>query len=253
MNHKRLISYGALLLFCIAIVCLKAVLGFQNFAYNPRSDLNLYPTEAALQYHWSEVVAKGGDIPLALARAQYPEGLRVGTDVTIAMEYVAGYCYRFLAEPLGAGPFHRYSIWFIAVMSTTAVPVVFILALALFRSHWAAWCAALLYGLHPFSFMRVIRNFGRENFALTFIFLAILGLVLLLQVVDRRRQVLALILAVVAQVVAFLFWHVSRFAFDVTMLCLLIVWLQGLLRCFLPWFCFLCCAAAGSSCRLGHW
>jgi len=228
MKRTRTLSLLILIIFFLFISGLKIFLSYENPAFNPLDDTYLYKTEAALQYYYAKEVAYGNKLPEIDFRAQYPEGLNLKTDLTACMEYLAGYSYRYIFNPLFNIPFHIYSIWFIAIISSFPIIVIYFLGLLTFHKLSAAWISSLFYGLSPFTFMRVIENFGKENLALNFIFLSSLGLLIAIRSVESKRKTginlyIGLFFAILGYGLAFLSWHASRFSFIAEMLIIFIL------------------------------
>ena len=229
MKNESFFNHSGLFLFFILIVVFKATLSFNSPSYNPNDDTCLYPTEAAMQYHYAKLVAQGESLPEIDFRAQYPEGLNFKTDLTLCMEYIAGFSYRFIFHPTIKIPFHVFSIWFIAFVSTLPLFVCFWGAKVFFQKNYSAWFAVLIYGLSPFFFLRGINNFGRENLSLFFIFLGSVGFLGALNQIDKAewKKWTGLIFSALGWGLALLSWHVSRFVLEIEFTILLALFLLG--------------------------
>jgi hypothetical protein len=226
-----------LLLLFVLVVGFRAAQSFASPFYDPAGESAFYPAEAGIQYHWANRFAAGEKLPGTDVRAQFPEGLRMAADITLFMEPVAGWTYRFIVAPLLRISFFDYSIWFIAVVSALPLLIAWGLGRVLGGSAVAGWVAAGLLALHPLGLDRVVRNFGRENFALTFVFLPLLGLAFAWREsrkpegkdrLFRNPLVLAgILIAVVGQYIAFASWHLSRALFEVEVLALVVLSVLG--------------------------
>jgi len=226
-SHRVVLFTETLLLATVffAAILLRVGMSWNHPAYVPGDATCFYPAEAALQYRWAWQLASEGTLPPVDLRAQWPEGLRFGIDITPVMEHVAAAVWRFL--PLRPATFFDYSILFIAVVSSFPVLLAYAAVRALGGGALGGLVAAFLTGFHPWSLERVVRNFGRENFTLTFVLLPLVCLLWLWRQ-DRapmapRRIFGALAIAFAAQAVAFASWHMARplFEFHAGMLLLL--------------------------------
>ncbi|MDK2973027.1 MAG: Q-cell neuroblast polarization [Candidatus Sumerlaeota bacterium] len=180
--------------------------------------IDIFPSEAAIQYSMAREIAEGRPIPARDFRLQWPEGISTRRDMTLGIEYVAGWSAR-LARALGITlPFPYWAVLVAALLSMlTAVPV-FLLARTLVErgGNTAGLVAAALWTLHPLASLRVIGNFGRENLALPFLFLGSWGVMGLLREGEReedpgfRRLAGPALAAVLGFGGALAFWHLSR-------------------------------------------
>jgi Q-cell neuroblast polarisation len=229
LTFQRYISYLLIFLLFLVIVTLKIFLSYQNPRYTSENQLCYFQSEAALQYQFSRQIAEGNSIPNNLQRLQAPEGVRVGEDLTVFQEYVCGWSYRFLIHPITGIDFFTFALFFIAVISTLPIFVIYFFGAEILSSKSSGYIGALLYAFHPLNYTRSVGSFGRENFSLFFVFLALFSLIYIWKHTGiqqyKGKIILFLSIAVLAQATAFASWHLSRFIFTlemgiITILCL---------------------------------
>lgn len=204
----------------VAAVVYRISCSYASPYYVPGDATGFFPAEAALQYRWAHDLAMGIRALSRDQRAQWPEGLNFGVDITDLMERVAAAVWRVVAQP--SDRFFEFAIAFVAVCSSAVVIVVWLAARGTGAQLVGATVAAFLVGFHPWGLGRVLRNFGRENFALAFV---LLPCVLLLGMWHRRSwrprpalpsamAVAAVVCAAAAQAIAFASWHMARPLFE---------------------------------------
>ena len=200
------------------LISLTKVQATRSLGYFHRNDSTaFYRTESAVQYRYAKMVAEGKPIPTHDVMLQFPEGVETFRDLTVLMEYVAGYMYRLLGGIVENTSFHVFLIGLTSFFSSLSVIAAYFLARLVFRSHLAGAIASLLYGLSKPSVERLIGLYEREHFAIPFMFG---GVALLAASLDpetnRKRHGHALIQAGAAGLllaVGLASWHFSRFFF----------------------------------------
>lgn len=199
----------------------RITLSFAHPAYRPGDATAYYPAEAALQYRWAHDLAVQGKLPSVDRRAQWPEGLRFGTDITPVMEHIAAWLFRSTAP--SSLSFFDFSIWFVAAVSSLGAILAYLAVRLLGGGVAGALLAAFLAGFHPCVLERVVRNFGRENFALFFVFVPVACVLALWrkQRASASLQVIILAFATISQAVAFASWHMARPLFELHALVLI--------------------------------
>jgi len=207
--------YLAALFTFVSVTKVQANMSLDRF--DPEDDTAFYWTEAAVHYRYARMVAEGRPIPRHDIMLQYPEGVDTFRALTVVMEYVAGYTYRLLAGLVENVPFHVFLIWLTSFFSSLSLIPAYFLARRLFRSELAGLVASLFYGLSLASARRMIGNYGREDFALPFLFGAVALLAMDLDAKDDvKGRSLTLMQAGGAGLllsVGLASWHFSRFFF----------------------------------------
>lgn len=199
-----------LLLITIAFATWYKIAAFERSSrYDPIDETCQYWTESAFHYRYARMVAEGHLVPAFDRDAQHPEGVKPYDELTIGMEYPPGLLYGIVKMVAPGVPFHRWLVWFVCAFSSLSIVAAFVAARAIWSSAAAGHVAAIAYALSPFSFNRLIGNYGREDFALPILFLSFAFLVAAMHGGERRRRDTAL--AAVLLVVGLAVWHVSRF------------------------------------------
>ncbi len=205
----------------IAIYILASLLKlhhFQNVPYfHPRNDTCLFTSEGALQYRYARMVANGQSIPQLDVKAQYPEGLKVFSDLTISMEFVSGYLYRLLS-PLISLPFHIFLIYFICFFSSLTILAVYLISLKVWENRFSALVSTCFYAFSLPSMSRTIGNYLREDFALPFIFFSLYFFLASLyeandSSIRKYWRALAPYLSGLLMAIALASWHLTSFYF----------------------------------------
>jgi len=128
-----------------------------------------YTLESALLFHYAETYQQTGRIPRLDERAQMPEGLRVGRELSVGKGLVAAWLYNGLG--VRGMSFQRFVRRFDAAWYCLGVVPLFFLVRGRTRSGLAAAVASLPLAL---AYTAVVRStgleFSRENFALPLIF-----------------------------------------------------------------------------------
>jgi hypothetical protein len=216
-HHGRLLAevLVAVALF-VAAVALRVWLSQDHPAYHAGDATAYYPAEAALQFRWAQELALQGRLLPVDYRAQWPEGLRFGVDITPVMEHTAAFVWRSL--PWRPASFFDFSILFVAAVSSLTVVLSWVAVRWLGGGAAGAAVAAFLAAFHPWALERVIRNFGRENFALVWVVTPLVCLFVLWHRARRQvraREVAALLaVSFLAQALAFASWHMARPLFE---------------------------------------
>jgi hypothetical protein len=208
-------------LFALAVL-FRALLSFSSPFYVPGDPTAFFPAEAGMQYRWAATFAEKGTLEARDFHAQWPEGLRFSTDILPTMELVAGWLWRWAK---GYFPdFFSFALFFVAFVSSLPILLVYWAARGLGARWGGAFCGAFGAAFQPSALERVVRNFGRENFALVFVLCPIVCLWALLRLnrrcglsSSRNARLFAVVLlsaSVVSQGIAFASWHMSRALFE---------------------------------------
>ncbi len=205
---RKFLPLLALCAIYLTLSAAKVILTQSSPYYSPTDETNLHFTENAIQYRYAKLIGEGIGIPDVDTRVQHPEGIRVGRELTIALERVSGSIFRTLTFIGYDTPFHVYSVYFIAFFSSLAVFPLYLAASRL----WGGWPTGLLitvfYSVMPPAWLRTVTSFSREDFTLTFLFA---GMVCfgLSQLKDRERWlpwVAGITLSIAAGS-----WHITNF------------------------------------------
>jgi len=198
-----------LLLLVVAATAYKIAAFERSPRFNPIDETCQFWTESAFHYRHARMVADGGLIPALDRAVQFPEGVETYRHLTIGMEYPPGLLYRLVHVVAPGLPFHRWLVWFICAFSSLSIVAAFFTARAAWGSEAAGAVASAAYALSPFSFNRLIGNYGREDFALPILFLSFAAFAESLRGRAQRRR--SAFLAAALLVVGLAVWHVSRF------------------------------------------
>ncbi len=194
---------------------IKVYLSHEEIEVHGWNTETFYPSEATLQFYWSGIVQENGALPSKDSRIQFPEGLKHWIDTTPVLEYICGNS-PLLSRFRTQNPI-VYSILWIAFLSSLPILIAGYFAYSQRLDLVTLSLCLSVYLLHPFSYLRVIGNFGRENLSYTFIFAVF---VLTLIILSRKaasessewkpRDWAEPALAAFFQWLAFSSWHMSR-------------------------------------------
>jgi hypothetical protein len=205
----------------IAICILASLLKFYHFQrapyFHPQNDTWLFTSESALQYRYAKMVANGQSIPLLDVKAQYPEGLEVFSNLTVFMEFVSGFLYRFFSRFVKI-PFHVFLIYFICFFSSLTIFPVYLISYKVWGSRFSALASTAFYAFSLPGMSRTIGNYLLEDFAFPFIFFSLyFFLVSLCETNDtsakKYLRTLAPYLSGLFMAIALLSWHLTSFYF----------------------------------------
>lgn len=195
------------------LMMLNVYLKVRHSATLPRFDLQdetgYYKVESAFQYRYARLVADGLPIPELDVDAQYPEGIRVGRELTMWMEYATGWSYRLW--PFESRPrFSWFVILWVSAVSSISLAAFYFLALRLTSDPILSLAGTALYGLSWAAISDLIGTYGFQCFALPLIFTAAAFLAAALDP-EEKRPLLKSCLAGAALFAALAGWHVTRF------------------------------------------
>lgn len=139
--------------------------------YDPADDTAYFQAESALQYRYARMLANGEEVPAVDARAQYPEGLKVGREISIWMEKATAFTSRALFDS-PPRPYHVFVIFWACALSGLSVLACCLLGLAL-DGPLNALAAALLFGVCWIGSTLVTDAYGFQVFALPLMFFAV--------------------------------------------------------------------------------
>ncbi|MFT7513084.1 MAG: hypothetical protein ACI9QL_002292 [Candidatus Omnitrophota bacterium] len=198
---------------CCLLILYAVGAGFRLFQfqqlpnYHPQSDIGLFWSENALQYHYAREVAEGRTPPRIDPLFEHPEGLETRKQLTMMMEYVHGGLYRIFG---GGQAFHSFLTVCICFTSMLLLFPVYGIARELTGQAWPGVYAAALYTVAMPGFARILGSYGREHFALPLIFGGLWAL-LRSMTAERRSHWFALTAGIFFSL-ALASWHFARFA-----------------------------------------
>ena len=147
--------------------------------YRPGEDAGYFNVESAFQYRYARMIAAGIAVPEVDRDAQYPEGVRTSSELTMPMKYLTGWTHAFLRGAPGPD-FLGFVLLWVAAVSSLSVPAFFGAALRLTKDPALAGAGTLAYGLSWASISDLIGTYGFQTLALplllgsVFLFLAAL-------------------------------------------------------------------------------
>ncbi|MDO8804719.1 MAG: hypothetical protein Q7R35_09805 [Elusimicrobiota bacterium] len=184
-------------------------------SYNPADDTGYFQAEDALQYRYARMLANGEAVPFIDTRAQYPEGLKVGREISLWMEQVTAFTSRVLyGSP--PRPYHTFVIFLVCVLSGVSVLACYLLGLSLGEPP-AALAAALLFGVCWIGSTLTTAAYGFQTFALPLLFFAVAALAAALSEGSARPGAWSPPAAAwaaaggAALAIALVSWHFTRF------------------------------------------
>jgi tetratricopeptide (TPR) repeat protein len=210
LSRARLTPTRALLAAAVLWATLFKIASFETSSrFDPLDETCLFWTESAFHYRYARMIAQGRSIPALDRDVQHPEGMALFRQETPAMEFAAGLPYRAIRLLAPGLPFHRWLVWFVCAFSSLSIVACFLAARAVWRTEAAGIVAAAAYALSPLSFVRLVGNYGREDFALPILFLSFASIAAALRGGARRRAWAAS--GALSLAVGLGAWHVSRF------------------------------------------
>lgn len=133
-------------MFCFMVV-FKIGSIFSSDYFNAHNETAHFWTESALHYRMAQHIAYYGYFPFMDKNAQYPEGVDVQNRLTIIMETISGYMYRFFIPR--TVPFHVFLVVFISLYSSLAIFPLYLSIHVLYKSKVAALFGSALYAVTP--------------------------------------------------------------------------------------------------------
>ncbi|HBA59913.1 MAG TPA: hypothetical protein DCZ92_03650 [Elusimicrobia bacterium] len=178
-------------------------------AYSPSDDTAYFQSESAFQYRYARLLAAGETVPVIDTRAQYPEGVKVGRELSLWMERATAAASRLLYEKPPA-PYHTFVIFWVCAVSALSVLSCYLLGLALLGSAPAALAAALLFGVCWIGSSLTAQAYGFQAFALPLLFFATAAFAAALNK-ERAHPAGWLAAGAAAFAIALVSWHFARF------------------------------------------
>jgi len=211
-NIKPITIYLILIVLVFGTSLYKIIKVKNNSHFNPSSPGSLYYAEAAFQYRYAEIIAKGGKNILHTLKndrfVQYPETINVFKYETIMMEFFYGSLYRICNLGL---PFNLFLIYANSFFSSLSLIMVFLIAKRLFKNDLISLGATLYYITTPASYLRIAAgSFLREDFALVFLLLSVW---LIMMQLDAKSNPLLSSITGLAIVFSLSSWHFSHFIY----------------------------------------
>lgn len=177
--------------------------------YNPDDDTGYFRVESALQYRYARMIAQGEKIPAVDQAAQYPEGVRVWSELTMLMEYATAWTYRLL--PWTTAPdFLWFVILWVSAVSSLSIAACYFIGLRLTRDPPLALAAAAAYGLSYAGMSDLIGVYGFQCFAVPLILASLACFIAALDPEEKHPRA-ARVLSGITIALALASWHVTRF------------------------------------------
>ncbi len=211
-NIKPITIYLILIVLVFGTSLYKIIKVKNNSHFNPSSPGSLYYAEAAFQYRYAEIIAKGGKNILHTLKndrfVQYPETINVFKYYTIMMEFFYGFLYRIFNLGL---PFNLFFIYTNSFFSSLLLIMVFLITKKLFKNDLVSLGAVLYYITTPASYLRTAAgSFLQEDFALVFL---LLSAWLIMMQLDAKSNPLLSCITGLAIVFSLSSWHFSHFIY----------------------------------------
>lgn len=131
--------------FIVIVFCLFCLANLTRWAFRNHLGYPRFMAEGAAHYRYTEMVAGGGAVPALDRKAQWPEGLRVYRETSIAMEYLCGFVYRLI--PGGKPDLPSFIRFFSAFFFSLAVFPISFLSADLWRSRAAGILSAAIFAV----------------------------------------------------------------------------------------------------------
>lgn len=215
--NPRLLSTSVLLFIFFISMFMKIFFFVHLTVFDYHDDTALFWTESAFQYRYARMVAHGDPLPSIDYKVQHPEGLKIFSHITIAMELFSGYLYQFFSIVFPHLPFHVFLIYFICLFSSVSIFAVYFITQELWDNRIASILSSAFYAFNSTGFDRTIGNYSREDFCLPFIFFGLLFFIVSNS--DKKSHCIcfkknaAPILSGLFMSIALSSWHFSRFYF----------------------------------------
>lgn len=178
-------------------------------AYSPSDDTAYFQSESAFQYRYARLLAAGESVPAPDTRAQYPEGVKTGREISLWMERATAAASRVLYDEPPA-PYHTFVIFWVCAFSALSGLSVYLLGLKLGGSPPAALAAAVLFGVCWITSSLTARAYGFQAFALPLLFYAVAAFSAALDE-KNARSAAWLATGAAAFAIALVSWHFARF------------------------------------------
>ncbi len=216
---ERALTWLAAATLAMLGVYLRVSLSTQLPQFDPDDDTGYYHVESAFQYRYAKRLAFGPAVPSVDAAAQYPEGVRVGRDVSLVMERATAASYKALGSQPPSG-FHRFTILWIAVFCALPVLALFAACERLSRAPPLALLCAGTYASCWAAASVAAGRYGFLAFSAPLLLCAAALLVPALDPAERRPDVWAGA-AASAVAVSLASWHSASFMLSMLWLALL--------------------------------
>lgn len=183
--------------FIILLVILAALSNAARYVYRERVPAGRFSAESASHFRYTRMVAGGEPIPSPDIKAQYPEGLDVAGETSIAMEYLYGLAHR--AMPGGGPPLDGFVRWFSVLVFTLALFPLASISARLWGDRRAGVITAAVFTV---ALPLVGRSSGfeliRENLALPLIVFHLFAMLLAMEKPSAARAAVSAILLAAA-------------------------------------------------------
>jgi len=195
------------------MVGMKLYFTFSRTFYSPRDDTALFWTESALQYRTAKLVATHGSLPALDLKTQHPEGLDIKGRLTVLMEIITGYTYRFLIPK--TIPFHIFLLIFVAVYSSLSIFPLYHSINLLCNKKIAGLVGATMYAVTPAIYITVVApGYELQDFTLPLIFTHLYFFIRAMKEIRGSISTYAFLSA------SFLFaalasWHLTQFYYTI--------------------------------------
>lgn len=176
--------------------------------FDPDDELGYYKVESAYQYRYARMIAEGAPVPEVDIDAQYPEGVRVTRELTMAMERATGWCWRLWPSWLPKPAFPQFVILWVSVVSSLSLISFYAILLMLTGDAGVALAASACYGLSWAAISDLIGTYGFQCLALPLIFA---GIAFFIAALKAGKPFPLAVAAGLAWAAALGSWHVTRF------------------------------------------
>ncbi len=222
LRHAEIRNWQRDLFFAMVLLLTAAGLKGYLGSKNPKikgDGVNLFWAESAIQFYYARLISEAKEVPDIDKRAQYPEGFPVKESLTMGIEYVTGGLYRFLG--IKNIPFHRFLLLMVYIYSSIGIIAFYFCCNALWRSRSISVILTISYLLFPQTYIRSLSNFVKEDLALPFLFLWLLGQFLFEW---NRKASIALIVSGLS--LGMILWHVSPFFLYMALIVYTFLWIR---------------------------
>ncbi|MEW6556439.1 MAG: tetratricopeptide repeat protein [Elusimicrobiota bacterium] len=220
-NSKKIICYAVLVLIYLTVSYFKIItINKELLLHKEEPDTLLFFTESAFQYRYAKMIAEGNRVPEIDIKAQWPEGIKPYSELTMLMPMVHGYTYRIFIKFFPKVPFHIYLFYFICFYTSLTVCIVFIISNMLWKNLIAGLISTIFYATSWSSFIRTMPQGGfftynLEDFTLLLIFCSFMFFVSSIKETRSKYSLLLGIISGLFILLSFWSWHFAKFYFYV--------------------------------------
>ncbi len=225
-NGKFIITFILLVSIYLLVSFYKVNLFFNHPRFNKTDDFFLFTIDCAVQYKYAKTISEGKKIPTIDYKIQWPEGLKVFPNLTLAMELCSGNLFRILKFFGLKVKFHVFLIYFISFFSSLTLFPFFFLAKSIWNNNLSSLISTLFYTFSVTSFSRTIGNYLNEDFAMpffaTFVFFCFQTIIepyyynninFQKGLISSLKNISPFLLTSIFGIIFLLVWHFSQFIF----------------------------------------